>query len=268
MLLLVQLLLISLLTPLALFLAKRSQHSRLWFLYFLLPLLAIGLIILGHRSTALSFQPPISWAIHPYVAPLLMAAAIPLMLATLILRLPVRRSRIVVSVLMGIMLIYYVLFPLLLPLAARASLAATPSSVDDQNVCRQTHSYTCGPAAAVTCLTVLKIPAAEGPLAIDAGSAPAMGTDPALLTIAINHLTAPENIRCDYRLFRSLDNLSTPCIANLFTPKYGGHYVAVLAITRGNLLIADPLSGRSNWPRAEFLAQWSGAAHVFTRQKP
>jgi ABC-type bacteriocin/lantibiotic exporter with double-glycine peptidase domain len=62
----------------------------------------------------------------------------------------------------------------------------------------------------------------------------------------------------------SLEALRVPAVANIFSPRYGGHYVAVLEIAPAYVIIGDPLSGRSKWSREEFLAQWSGAAHVFS----
>jgi hypothetical protein len=261
---LLQLLLIAILAPLSFHLARRTRHSRRWLPAFLLPLAAITLIILGHRSTTLSFLPPISWAIHPYVAPLLMAAAIPLMLTTLILRMPKTRARTAVAALTAVMLLYYVLFPILLPLAARPSLAAIPTRFDRQQTCLQTHTYTCGPASAVTCLRALHIDATESALAIAANAAPALGTDPILLADAINHLAAPHHLHCNYRLIQTLDRLTTPAIANLFNPHYGGHYVAVLQVTPDYVLVGDPLNGTAKWSHEDFLHEWTGAAHVFT----
>jgi hypothetical protein len=264
MLVVLQLLLVALITPLSFLIAVRTKHSRRWPFAFLLPLAAITLIILGHRSTALSFVPPISWAIHPHVAPLLMAAAIPLMLTTLIVRMPVKRTRIAVTTLMAIMLVYYVLFPLVLPLAARPSLAAVQTKFDGKQTCMQTHTYTCGPASAVTCLRALHIDATESALAIAAESAPALGTDPILLAHAINRLAGPHHLHCDYRLIQSLDRLTTPAIANLFNPHYGGHYVAVLQVTPDYVVVGDPLNGTAKWSHEDFLGEWTGAAHVFT----
>ena len=77
---------------------------------------------------------------------------------------------------MGIMLVNYGLLPAALPLVVRPVLAVTKTHLDRQGVCRQSHAYTCGPAAAVTCLARLGVTAEEGQLAIDARTGPAVGT--------------------------------------------------------------------------------------------
>jgi predicted double-glycine peptidase len=85
--------------------------------------------------------------------------------------------------------------------------------------------------------------------------------------MAVNWLSAPRGVRCEYKLVGSLERLTTPCVANLFSPKYGGHYVAVLRVTADYVLVGDPLSGTGKWSRGDFLHEWTGAAHVFTRDR-
>jgi ABC-type bacteriocin/lantibiotic exporter with double-glycine peptidase domain len=107
--------------------------------------------------------------------------------------------------------------------------------------------------------------AEEGPLAIAAGSSPALGTDPILLARAINNLYGPAGIHCEYRYVRDLNALTLPAIANIFSPAFGGHYIAVLQVTPDYLFVGDPLGeAREKWTRQEFMAEWTGAAHEFT----
>jgi hypothetical protein len=263
----VEILALVLLAAAGVFLGRRVgiAKSPRWFAGFLIPLLAIGLVIMGHRSVALSFVAPFSWAIDPWIGPFLMAAAVPVMLSTLIVRLPRRRMRIMVGVLMVVMVGYYALMPVVVPVLARSSLAGMKTEIGAGGVCHQSPVYTCGPASAVTCLRVLGVAAEEGAIAIEAQSGPAIGTDPILLARAINTFYAARGIHCEYRYVRNLDALSVPAIANIFTPEFGGHYIAVLEVAPGYVLVGDPLDRNTvKLPRADFLAQWTGAANVFT----
>jgi ABC-type bacteriocin/lantibiotic exporter with double-glycine peptidase domain len=103
-------------------------------------------------------------------------------------------------------------------------------------------------------------------LAIESYAAPALGTNPTLLAYAISQRTHAKNIHCEYRLIGKLENLPTPCIANLFSLQYGGHFVAVLQVTPERVLVADPMLGRGEWTHHDFLSQWTGAAHVFSQR--
>ncbi len=265
-----QLLAILPLIALGIVLGRRMAHfpNRWWCVGVAISLAIIGLVILGHRSPKLLFVPPISWAVDADIHPLLMAVVIPFLLSTIIPRLAHRRQRIAVGAFLPIVTIYFAMIPLVLPLAVRSQLAIDSTTFDTHGVCLQSHGYTCGPAAAVTALHALGISADEGPLAIDACTAPGVGTDPWRLQEAINRRSLAEGIRCDFRRVPSLDSLTTPAIADTHLSFICGHYIAVLEVTPNTVTIGDPLYGRQNLTRHEFLARWTGTAHVFTRTSP
>jgi hypothetical protein len=233
-------------------------RRRIWWVAVLAALAVIGLVILGHRSARLHFVAPVSWAVDADIEPPLMTAAIGVIFATLLPKLPRKRTRVFVTVAMGVMLTYYGLLPALLPLIVRPRLGATPTLIDRRGVCLQTHAYTCGPAAAVTCLGQLGLAAKESNLAIDSRCAPALGADGHVLAAAIAREFPM--VRCQYRFVDALENLQTPAVVDMLMPRIGGHYVAVLEIAADNVVIGDPLSGHQRLPRAEFLAQWQHGA--------
>ena len=225
--------------------------------------LILLLVILGHRWPRAAFVPPVSWAVHPDVSPLLMTATIALLFGTLLPRLPVRR-RVAVRLVTGIMLLNYGLLPAALPLAARSALASTQTHLDRQGVCKQTHAYTCGPAAAVTCLGRLGIRAEEGELAVAARCGPVVGTHGGLLAGAI--MERFPDVEARYRYVEALDDLQMPAAAEMIMPVIGGHFVAVLEVGPEFVVVGDPMSGRGRVPRERFREEWTGAAVEMVRR--
>jgi hypothetical protein len=237
---------------------RRWARSGHWWVAVAVPLAIIGLVILGHRSARLHFMAPMSWVVDADWGPLVMTAAIGTVLATLMAKLPRRRTRVWVAVAMAVMLIYYGLLPAGLALAARRSLASTVTLIDGHGVCLQRHAYTCGPAAAVTCLARLGIQADEATLAVDSRCAPALGADGHLLAAAV--VRRYPNIHCRYRYVAALEDLRAPAVVDVILPRIGGHYVAVVEVRPESVVVGDPLSGLGEMPRGEFLAAWSHGA--------
>jgi hypothetical protein len=238
------------------------SNGRLWWIGFLVPFLCIALVLIGHRSHRLAFTPPISWITDVTVGPLLMAAAISMLFATLIARLPRPRRR-MVWLLLAVMLLAHALLPVIAPLAVRSSLARARTRFDTHGVCLQTTPYTCGPAAAVTCLRQLGITAREGLLAIDARCGPFVGTDERFLaqTVSRNFPT----ISVDCRYVESLDDLAVPAVVVTWQRSVGGHFIAVLRVSADDVTIGDPLAGLQHLSRADFLAIWQHASISFHR---
>ena len=242
-------------------LGRWCGRSQIWWVGFTGSLLIVGTVMLGHRSMGLSVVVPFSWVISPDVGPLLMALVVPVMLSVLIVRLRERRKRAVVNAAMIFMFAFYSLVPVIMPLAVRGSLLAGRTVIDSHGVCLQSHGYTCGPASAVTCLKWLGVAGEEGEIAVSARSGPAVGTDPILMRDALNKLYGSAGVSCDYRIVRDLDELKTPFIATMWIPHVGGHYVAVLEVSREFVIVGDPISGHGKWDRREFEQDWKGAAH-------
>jgi hypothetical protein len=195
---------------------------------------------------------------------LLMTVAIGMVFATLIPKLPQRRTRVFVAVAMGFMLVNYGLLPAALPLVGRVVLAGSTTTINRDRVCLQSHNFTCGPAAAVTCLARFGIRADEATLAVDSRCAPALGADGHLLAAAMTRRYP--GIFCQYRYVEALENLRPPAVTDLVLPRIGGHYVAVLEIRPETVVVGDPLSGQEEMPRGEFLSAWKHGALEFSKR--
>jgi len=235
-----------------------SARQKNWWIPVTTAFILIALVIFGVRTERLHFLPPFSWLVNLRINPPLMTACISVLLTILLLKLPQRRTRYLVATAMAVMLLVYGLFPVIMPLAARATLLSTPTLIDRLGVCRQRHGFTCGPAAAVTCLARLGIKADEGPIAVAAHCGPGVGADGWALASAMN--TAAPGHHFTYRYAARPEDLTLPAVADMNMQSVGGHYIALLAIDGNDILVGDPLTGFDRMPRSEFMSQWKHGA--------
>lgn len=240
------------------FLGVRVARVRWWWMPVVLAFLVIGVVILGERTERWRFVPPMAWLVRLEWNPLVMTAAIAVLLTILLVRLPRKSTKCVLGVAMGAMLLVYGLFPAVMALAARGTLLSTATRMDYSGVCRQSHGFSCGPASAVTCLGRFGYHADEGALAVAARCGPGVGTDGWALAAAMER--AAPGLRCTYCYVGSLDALSTPCVADMNIRGIGGHYVAVLAVEKESVLVGDPMGGPENLSREVFESEWKHGA--------
>jgi len=178
-------------------------------------------------------------------------------------------SQIAFFILVSAAVLYESIVPFLLPVYLHEELAALHTTIDDDGVCRQTTTYTCGPAAAVTALRSLGITANEGDLAVLMHTSPLVGTPPDVLADSLEDHYANQGLRANYQKFDDIDALATrvPVLAITKLLAVEDHYVVVLQVARSGVLIADPAQGKVFVPRPEFQQNWRnvGVALSFTR---
>jgi len=235
-----------------------------WTLWYLLPLAIIALLLAARLEDRWSFAASISWLVTGRLRYVLVAAAVTLGLLMPLPHLPRRWERVAVAVFMAAVLAWFSILPFLLPAVIQRQLAALQTTLTADGVCLQSTGYTCGPAAAVTALAALGIPADEGQLAILARSNPVTGTLPARLTTVLQHLYGDHGLRCRYRRFDSVAQLAHagPTLAVLRDGRLRDHCVAILDISDHTVTLADPARGRIQIPRRQFAAQWRHQAIV------
>jgi hypothetical protein len=241
-------------------------RTRAWWVLFGGAMAWLGLVIAGHRLPGWSLAAPVRWATDVTAGPLVMAFLVPAMFAALVPRLPVGR-RAFVRVVTGIMVANYAVLPAACPLAVRGALAAGETKFDGQGVCLQTHPYTCGPSATVTCLRALGVSANEGPLAIAARCGPMVGTDARFLAETVNELFGGQGVRAECRYEKDLEAVRVPAVVAMDMPLIGGHFVAVLGVTGGDVLVGDPYSGRCRVGREQFMRMWTGITIELRREE-
>jgi len=253
--------------------ALGRRFSRLpnpyWTLGYFVPLALIFLIGLAYRFRPLEFIAPFSWLMAGRTEFALTALTGTMVLTTPLSRLPLRRDRAAVTLLMVCVVLQVAAWPLLAPAFNRAKLAALITRIDSDGVCLQNTDYTCGPAAAVTALRRLGLPSEEGEIALLCGTSSAMGTPPDILCRKLQKRYGPAGLRCEYRSFRSVKDLRQPGGHTLALQKFAfllDHYVTVLEVDDQTVTVGDPLTGKQTLTHEEFAKKWRFVGVVLTRK--
>ncbi|HOK67665.1 MAG TPA: cysteine peptidase family C39 domain-containing protein [Anaerohalosphaeraceae bacterium] len=157
--------------------------------------------------------------------------------------------------------------PFLVPALYSPHLWNLPGCIDEDGVCRQSTSFTCGPAAAVTALKKMGLEASEAQIAVVSGTIPAVGTGMWDLCRGLQKLFPPEQLECRYARAGSLEDLpeGQVILAVLRQTFWLDHCVAILEITPETVLFADPSNGLCSLPRRVFEASWRKTAIVLAR---
>lgn len=225
---------------------------------------AVVLTSLARRFDAIATRPPFNQLVAGYSEYLIFAFFAPVFFLILMprLRSPQRRA---VRLFLGVSLFYYSFLPLFLPLALRPAHAALHTEFDHLGICRQTTSYTCGPAAAVTALSWIDVEATEAELALAAHSNPASGTQPDFLSDAIND-RLPQNWQARYTTYGDVESFAAdlPALAIIRQSFMADHYVAVIEAVDGTLVIGDPGPGLTLMDFADFAKIWRRQAIVLS----
>ena len=127
--------------------------------------------------------------------------------------------------------------------------------------------YTCGPAAAVTALRTLGLPAEEGEIAILAHTSSLTGTEPDILAKVLQERYRPNGLLTEYRAFKDLEELKSAglTVAILKFNALQDHCVTIFGVQSNGIDIADPLTGLNIVPRREFENKWRFVGIVFKR---
>lgn len=238
-----------------------------WALGYCMPLLLICLIGSTRRNSVLEFIPPMSWLVAGRIEFALSALITTMVFTTPLSRLPGTRQRVLVSIFMMVVVLATSVWPFLAPAFNRGYLVSLKTNIDEDGICRQSNDYTCGPAAAVTALRKLGLPAEEGKIALAAHTSTAIGTEPDLLCTALQTLYRTNAIACEYRHFKSISELKRDGIT-LAVIKFGfmvDHYVAVLNVSDDKIIVGDPLLGRTTYSHEEFKRSWRFLGVVLTQ---
>jgi hypothetical protein len=215
----------------------------------------------------LPYTDPASWILGGRRDHAIFAFLCPAAFVSLAPHTPRPRDRRAVNVVVVITVAFYGILPFLLPALMQQRFAGMQTTVDRDGVCIQTTGYTCGPAAAVTALGVLGLPADEGELAVRSRTTPLMGTLPECLRDALLDRYGGDALTCDVRAFDSIDALGRAglTIAVVRLNFFIDHYVVVLDVTPETIVLGDPLRGKREVPREEFARDWRRLGLVMSR---
>ncbi len=237
-----------------------------WVLGYALLLVVLAFIGLSCYLPALESAAVFSWITAGRTEFALIAPPCAMLLTTPLSRLHRKTTKWLVYALLLVVVAYFAVLPFLLPAVMHDELIGLETVVDRNGVCQQRNGYTCGPAAAVTALRSIGLPAKEGELAVLAHTNPISGTPPDSLCNAIRKRYAGYGFGCEYRQFDSLTAFRglEPAVAPVKHSFLVGHYVTVLKVSDSTITIGDPLAGLREIDHEEFNRMWRRRGLVLT----
>jgi hypothetical protein len=247
------------------FLSRLSKPY--WVLGYLVPAGLIAMLALVRFDPALAFVRPFVWIASGRIRFVTLSLGVAMGLTVPLSRLPYKWEKLVVCLVMAGFVSWFSVLPFLMPALVRGRLANLRTHFDENGICRQTTDYTCGPAAAVTALERLGLPAEEGELAVLSYSSPVTGTLPACLSSALQSRYRANGLRCRYRRFVSIDQLNDSGVT-LAIVKEGllkDHCLAVLRVTDNGVTVADPVTGVRLMSARQFEKIWRHSGIVLQR---
>lgn len=237
-----------------------------WIVGYFLSLLLIVFLAITRYSNSLAFVPPFVWTAGR-VKFVIFSLAVTMGLTTPLSRLPYKFEKVAVCILMVMVVVWFSVLPFLAPALIEGHLANLTTRVDSNGICFQSTGYTCAPAAAVTALRKLGLPAYEGEIAILSHTSPVAGTLPGCLQAALQNRYGAEGLRCQYRCFDSIAQLKDAGItlAVVKDAFLSDHCVAVLEVSEKMITVADPVVGKRSLSHKQFEEIWRFSGIVLKR---
>lgn len=234
------------------------RPGRWWLAGYVLPALLLAMYCVARHNSRWEFIPPASWLLAGRTEFALAGFITTLILITPLSRLKRRNERRAVAGFAVFLVLSGSLWPFLAPAFNRGLQSSLPTCLDADGVCRQGTDYNCGPAAAVTALRRMGLPAEEGDIAILAHTSTAIGTPPDLLVAAIQKRFGPLGVHAEYRHFRSVAELRNAgiVVAVIKFALLTDHYVTILDAGERQVIVGDPLKGRQVYSPDEFARVW------------
>jgi hypothetical protein len=241
-----------------------------WLSGYFLSLLLIALLVAVRCSQSVAFTPTLAWVAAGRAKFVILAIAAALGVITPMSRLPRKSEKLLTCLLLTVVVVWFSVLPFLSPALVKGRLANLKTTVDADGICFQSTDYTCGPAAAVTALRILGLPADEGEIAILSRTSPVAGTLPWSLCTALNSRYGPYGLKCHYRHFDSIAQLKDAQVTLVVLKDtfLSDHCVAVIDVSEHLVIIADPVSGRKLIPHKQFEKMWRFTGIVLGRQAP
>lgn len=225
-------------------------RRRCWAWLWLTDLLLLALLGALRRYPALETLPWLGWLTAGRVEYVVYGPVTILLLGLPGFQVSRRLTRLAVTGLAAVVCCEYSLGPFLGPVLFPPAAA----SLNREGICLQNDSFSCGPASSVTALKRLGLAPDFATIARCAHTSPAIGTPPDLLCTALRTLY-PVQARTLY--LESLEQIPPgEALLVLSLSLFVDHYVALLAYSKHEVVLADPLVGRSVLPRAEFEHRW------------
>lgn len=229
-----------------------------WLAGYFIPLLLIALYGLANQYPQLMFTPPISWMMMGRNKFAIIGFLVTIVFSTPLSRLSRKRDRQVIVFLVVVLVLSMSVCPFLAPAFNRGYLAQLKTRVDGDGICLQSNDYNCGPAAAVTALRKLGLPAEEGQIAILAHTSFLIGTDPDVLARTLQKHYGKDGLVAEFRAFKNIGELKDAGLT-LVVVKFSflvDHFLTVLEVGEGKIVVGDPLYGLKTLSTDEFRREW------------
>ena len=260
---------VTLIALLGIILGKTFSGFRksYWVLGYFIPFGLIAVLVIARIDNTLLFMPPFSLIAASRLKFAVLSFAVMMGLTTPFSRLPHKSEKLVICVFMIVFTIWFSILPFLIPALLKNHLSNISTRVDLNGICYQSKNYTCGPAAAVTALRHLGLPAEEGEIAILSHTSPVTGTLPWCLYKALQNRYGTDGLRCQYRHFDSASQLrNTGIILAVVKDAFLlDHCVAILEVSDHTVTIADPVSGKQSMSYKEFEKIWRFSGIILER---
>ena len=205
---------------------------------------------------------PFKWVVANRTEFTIMALACPMLMTALIFHLNQKRKKVWVGMFTGIFIFQFSVLPFLVPAFTYARQSQHVTQLDWDGICMQSSSYNCGPAAAVTALRRIGVPAEESTLALAAYTNQIKGTPIDSLSAAV---FKEYGIVCKVTYAANLEDMigKEPFVAQLKFTQSSDHYVTVLKIDEASVTVGDPLTGLKVVTPEQFNAEWRKTAIIF-----
>jgi len=229
-----------------------------WVWGYFVPLMLLAFVLVATYISSKTIMPVLVWISGGRARFIIIGLAVTMGSMTLLGRLKNRLEKTVLSVLMAGVVIWGTVLPFFVPVLIRNDLTNLKTKMNADNICVQTTNFTCGPAAAVTALRRLGLPAQEGEIAILSHTSPVVGTLPWCLYRAIQQRYAAQGIECQLRHFNSVGELRGQDVTLVVVKDAFllDHCVAVLEVGDETVTIADPAMGRQKMSHKDFEDVW------------
>jgi predicted double-glycine peptidase len=237
-----------------------------WVLGYFIPLGLIAVLLIARINNTLLFVPFFSLMAASRLKFAVLSFAVMMGLTTPFSRLPHKSEKLVICVFMIAFTIWFSILPFLAPALLKNYLSNISTKMDN-GICYQSKDYTCGPAAAVTALRRLGLPAEEGEIAILSHTSPVTGTLPWCLYKALQNRYGADGLRCQYRHFDSTSQLrNTGIILAVVRDAFlSDHCVTILGVSGHTVTIADPILGKQSMSDKEFERIWRFSGIILER---
>jgi hypothetical protein len=238
-----------------------------WILGYFFSCILIAILLMARIKNELYFVQPFSWMAASRIRFIILSLAISMGLTVPSSRLPRKWEKLIVCILMVGLITWSSILPFLVPALIKGRLSNLTTRFDKNGICRQTTNYTCGPAAAVTALGRLGLPADEGEIAILSHTSPIAGTLPTLLCSALQNRYGVKGLKCKYRRFDSIEQLRKAgvTLAIVRDAFLVDHCLVVLEVLDHAIAVADPVTGAQLIPYEKFEKIWRFSGIVMER---